>query len=73
MFSEMLRQNTVCGYTVLTDAISKEHQASSLISCNLALLHLLYSNSLVQTIQVETVFPLVFYINLLRIFPNRCP
>lgn len=39
MLSETLCQNTVCGYAVLADAISKEHQTLSPISCNLTLLH----------------------------------
>lgn len=39
MLSETLYQNTVCGYTLLTDGISKEYQTVSLISCNLKLLH----------------------------------
>lgn len=39
MLPETLYQNTVCGYIVLTDGISKKHQTLSLISCNLTLLH----------------------------------
>lgn len=57
MLSETLYQNTVCGYTLLTDGISKEHQTLPLISCNLnTSVCVLYCNILTQTTEAEIVF-----------------